>query len=195
MLSRRSVCDMSSQQWRPKVRQELITVLTTSPARWVSACKRQSTIAITAVCGQNLCGAFIRLYWQPTSKTAIDSRQWRPTVWQKRLYLCHQGELQHNYFDFVSLHHSDHNSVVRIFVGHSEVVKRLLFRLFRGATALLVAAMQPVATRWVVIYSLCGNETLKVEESAQAIMELKGRQKHSQLDYQDEFQQQNCTVG
>ena len=64
----------------------------------------------------------------------------------------------------------------------------------RGATALLVAAMQPVATRWVVIYSLCGNETLKVEESAQA-MELKGKQKHSQLDYQDEFQQQNCTVG
>ena len=28
-----SSIDMSSQQWRPKVRQELITVLTTSPAR------------------------------------------------------------------------------------------------------------------------------------------------------------------
>ena len=31
-----------------------------------------------------------------------------------------------NYFDFVSLHHSDHDGVVRIFVGHSEIVKRLL---------------------------------------------------------------------
>ena len=39
-------------------------------------------------------------------------------------------------------------------------------------------------------HSLCGNETLKVEESARAM----ARQKHSQLHYQDEFQQQNCTV-
>ena len=31
----------------------------------------------------------------------------------------------------MSLHHSDHDGVVRIFVGHTEVVKRLLFRLFR----------------------------------------------------------------
>ena len=29
----------------------------------------------------------------------------------------YQGEFQHNYFDFVSLHHSDHDGVVRIFVG------------------------------------------------------------------------------
>ena len=43
-----------------------------------------------------------------------------------RLYLHHQGEFQHNYFEFVSLHHNDHDCVVRIFVGHSEVVKRLL---------------------------------------------------------------------
>ena len=48
------------------------------------------------------------------------------TARQKRLYLRHQGEFQHNYFDFVSLHHSDHDGVVRIFVGHSEIVKRLL---------------------------------------------------------------------
>ena len=27
---------------------------------------------------QNLCGTFVRLYWQPTSKRAI--RQWRPTA-------------------------------------------------------------------------------------------------------------------
>ena len=48
------------------------------------------------------------------------------------MYLYHQSEFQHNYFDFVSLHHSDHDGVVRIFVGHSEIVKRLLIiRLFR----------------------------------------------------------------
>ena len=52
------------------------------------------------------------------------------TARQKRSYLHHQGEFQHNYFDFVSLHDSDHDGVVRIFVGHSEVVERLLFRLY-----------------------------------------------------------------
>ena len=49
------------------------------------------------------------------------------TARQKRSYLHHQGEFRHNYFDFVSLHDSDHDGVVRIFVGHSEVVERLLF--------------------------------------------------------------------
>ena len=52
---------------------------------------------------------------------------------QKCLYLRHQGEFQHNYFNFVSLHHSNHDGVVRIFVGHSEVVKRLLFKLHYAA--------------------------------------------------------------
>ena len=59
----------------------------------------------------------------------------------------------------VSLQHSDHDGVVRIFVGHPEVVKRLLiigaslsephidefavnFPYIRGATALLVAAVK-----------------------------------------------------
>ena len=60
----------------------------------------------------------------PTSKRAIE--QWRPTTQQKRSYLHHQGEFQHNYCVVVSLQHSDHDGVVRIFVGHSEVVKRLL---------------------------------------------------------------------
>ena len=44
------------------------------------------------------------------------------------LYLRHQGEFQHNYFAFVSLHDSDHDGVVRIFVGHSEGSKRLRYR-------------------------------------------------------------------
>ena len=46
------------------------------------------------------------------------------TARQKRSYLYHQGEFQRNYFDFVSLHHSDHDGVVRISVRHSEIVKR-----------------------------------------------------------------------
>ena len=51
------------------------------------------------LCGQNFCGPFVWLYWQPTSKRAIE--QWRPTARQKRLNLHHQGEFQHNYYAFV----------------------------------------------------------------------------------------------
>ena len=78
-------------------------------------------------CGQNLRVPFHRTVLPPEVEGALE--QWRPTARQKRSYLHHQGEFQRNYFDFVSLHHSDHDGVVRIFVGHSEVVKRLLFRL------------------------------------------------------------------
>ena len=54
------------------------------------------------------------------------ARAMAATARQKRSYLYHQSEFQHNYFDFVSLHHSDHDGVVKIFVGHLEIVKRLL---------------------------------------------------------------------
>ena len=76
------------------------------------------------LCGQNLRAPFLRTVLQRKSKRALE--QWRPTARQKRSYLYNQGEFQHKYFDFVSLQHSDHGGVVRIFVGHSEVVKRLL---------------------------------------------------------------------
>ena len=69
------------------------------------------------------------LYCHWKSKRALE--QWWPTARQKRSYLYHQGEFQHNYFDFVSLHHSDHDSLVRISVGHSEIVKRLLHYITR----------------------------------------------------------------
>ena len=58
------------------------------------------------------------LYCHRKSKRALE--QWWSTARQKRSYLYHQGEFQHNYFDFVSLHHSNHDGVVR----HSEIVKR-----------------------------------------------------------------------
>ena len=62
------------------------------------------------------------LYCHRKSKRVLE--QGWPTARQKRSYLYHQGEFQHNYFDFVSLHHSDHDGVVRISVRHSEIVKR-----------------------------------------------------------------------
>ena len=72
------------------------------------------------LCGQNLCGPFVGLYWQPTSKRTIE--QWRPTARQKRLYLHHQGEFHHNYCVVVSLHDSDHDGVVRMSVDLSCVL-------------------------------------------------------------------------
>ena len=78
--------------------------------RHVSVSERQRL----RLCGQDLCGAF---YWQPTSKRAIE--QWRPTAQQKRLYLHHQGEFQHQNCTVGTVHDSDHEGVVRIFVRHS----------------------------------------------------------------------------
>ena len=80
--------------------------------RHVSVSERQRS----RPCCQNLCGAFERLYWQPTSKRAIE--QWRPTAQQKRLYLHHQGEFQHQNCTVGTVHDSDHEGVVRIFVRH-----------------------------------------------------------------------------
>ena len=105
-----------SWQWCPKGRPELITVLTTrqhSQFWHVSVSERQRS----RLCGQYLCGAFVRLHWQPTSKRAIE--QWRPTAQQKRLYLHHQGEFQHQNCTVGTVHDSDHEGVVRIFVRHS----------------------------------------------------------------------------
>ena len=88
--------------------------------RHVSVSERQRS----RLCGQNLRVLSYERYCHRKSKRALE--QWRPTARQKRSYLYHQSEFQHNYFDFVSLHHSDHDGVVRIFVGHSEIVKRYL---------------------------------------------------------------------
>ena len=81
--------------------------------RHVSVSERQRS----RPCGQNLRGAFVRLCWQPTSKRAIE--QWRPTAQQKRLYLHHQGEFQHQNCTVGTVHDSDHEGVVRISVRHS----------------------------------------------------------------------------
>ena len=94
--------------------------------RHVSVSERQRS----RPCGQNLRVPFLRTVLPPEVEHMIALEQWRPTARQNRSYLYHQSEFQHNYFDFVSLHHSDHDGVLRIFVGHSEIVKRLLITLF-----------------------------------------------------------------
>ena len=72
---------------------------------------------------------------------------------QKRSYLYHQGEFQRNYFDFVSLHHSDHDGVVRIFVGHSEVVKRLLYYIILHYAAQFFLYQECNITRHNFLYT------------------------------------------
>ena len=72
--------------------------------------------------GQSLRVPFLRTVLPP--EVGESARAMAATARQKRSYLYHQGEFQHNYFDFVSLHHSDHDGVVRISVRHSEIVKR-----------------------------------------------------------------------
>ena len=86
--------------------------------RHVSVSERQRS----RPCGQNLRVPFLRTVLPPEVEES--ARAMATTARQKRSYLHHQGEFQHNYFDFVSLHHSDHDGVVRISVRHSEIVKR-----------------------------------------------------------------------
>ena len=55
-MSHETMLGRSSQQWRPKGRQEHTTVLTTSQARWISACECQWTTVISAVWSESLWG-------------------------------------------------------------------------------------------------------------------------------------------
>ena len=115
------------EQWRPKGRQTLLqhSQLSQRGEFWhVSVSERQRS----RPCGQNLRVPFLRTVLPP--EVGENARAMAATARQKRLYLHHQDEFQHNYYVVVSLHHSDHGGVVRIFVGRSEVVKRLLITLF-----------------------------------------------------------------
>ena len=84
----------------------------------------------------------------PKNGTATGSRRegssndMAATARQKRLYLHHQGELQHKNRTLGSLNDSDHDGVGRFFVGHSQGSVRLIIFLHRGATALLVAVVK-----------------------------------------------------
>ena len=64
-------------------------------------------------CGQNL---RVPLEWYCHRKSKRALEQWWPTVRQKRSYLKHQGDFQHQLFTFRSVRDSDHGGVVRISV-------------------------------------------------------------------------------
>ena len=68
-------------------------------------------------CGQNLCVPFLRTVLPPEVKES--ARAMAATARQKRFYLHHQGEFQHQLFTFRSVHDGDHGGVVRISVGQS----------------------------------------------------------------------------
>ena len=52
--------------------------------------------------------------------------QWQPMAWQNCLYLHYQGDFQHQNRTVGSLHDSDHNGVVRIFVGSYLYIRTIL---------------------------------------------------------------------
>ena len=68
-------------------------------------------------CGQNLRVPFLRTVLLPEVEES--ARAMAATARQKRLYLHHQGEFQHQLFTFRSVLDSDHGGVVRIFVGQA----------------------------------------------------------------------------
>ena len=68
-------------------------------------------------CGQNLCVPFLKTVLPP--EVGESARAMASTAKQKRSYLHHQGEFQHQNCTVGTVHDSDHDSVVRIFVRHS----------------------------------------------------------------------------
>ena len=68
-------------------------------------------------CGQNLRVPFLRTVLPPEVEES--ARAMAVTARQKRSYLHHQGEFQHQLFTFRSGHYSDHHGVVRISVGQA----------------------------------------------------------------------------
>ena len=81
--------------------------------RHVSVSERQRS----RPCGQNLRVPCLRTVLPPEVEES--ARAMAATARQKRSYLHHQGEFQHQLFTFRSGHDSDHGGVVRISVGQS----------------------------------------------------------------------------
>ena len=68
-------------------------------------------------CGQNLRVPFLRAVLPPEVEES--ARAMAATARQKRSYLHHPGEFQHQLFTFRSGHDSGHDGVVRISVGQA----------------------------------------------------------------------------
>jgi len=102
-----------------KTKKNLITVLTTLPQghkgefRHVNISARQRSLW----CGQNLCGPFLTATLPMTLGSCAQAMADNGET--KGLITPRQGEFLHNYYMFVSVHDSDHDCVVRIFLGVS----------------------------------------------------------------------------
>ena len=84
--------------------------------RHVSVSERQRS----QPCGQNLCVPFLRTVLPPEVNGALE--QWRPTARQKRSYLHHQGEFQHQnptFGQYMVAITINADGIVRTVVGHS----------------------------------------------------------------------------
>ena len=68
-------------------------------------------------CSQNLRVPFLRTVLPP--EVGESARAMASSARQKRSYLHHQGEFQHQNCTVGTVHDSDHDGVVRIFVRHS----------------------------------------------------------------------------
>ena len=79
----------------------------------VSVSERQRS----RLCGQNLRVPFLRTVLPP--EVGESARAMAATARQKRSYLHHQGEFQHQLFTFRSGHDSDHGGVVTVSVGQA----------------------------------------------------------------------------
>ena len=73
------------------------------------------------LCGQNLCGSFVRVVL--AMEVVVSARAMAADGTTKRSYLQHQGEFQHKNCVLGSLHDSDHDGVGRSFVAIPKVVK------------------------------------------------------------------------
>ena len=80
-------------------------------------------------CGQNLRVPFLRTVLPPEVEES--ARAMAATARQKRSYLHHQGEFQHQLFTFRSGHDSDHGGVVTISVGQTLLGRALHRRVKR----------------------------------------------------------------
>jgi len=117
--------DKVEQAMAAKWRQTIITVLTTLPQGWVSACKHQCTTVITTMWTESS-WVFPESYTAGSCAGAMaDNGE------TKGLITAPQGEFLHNYYMSVSLHDSDHQGVVRIFVALSCELWGYLFSLIR----------------------------------------------------------------
>ena len=113
MLGRRRRSIELSQQWRPKEKARNFYSAHNGEFWHVSVSERQRS----RPCSQNLRVPFLRTVLPP--EVGESARAMASMARQKRSYLHHQGEFQHQNCTVGTVHDSDREGVVKIFVRHS----------------------------------------------------------------------------